>query len=114
MYSCMYSCRCFCLLFVLIFAVTSDSQTAVHDSPSNVPPFQSKVSVVLVDVVVTNSKDEPVTSLDRKDFQVLEDGKQQAIADFEEHKGVQAERTKLPPMPPDARTRNKMPSWREI
>jgi VWFA-related protein len=43
-------------------------------------------------------------SLDKKDFQVLEDGKQQAIADFEEHKGVQAERTKLPPMPPDVYT----------
>jgi VWFA-related protein len=100
----MCSCRCFFLLVVLIFAVTSDSQTAVPDSPSNVPPFQSKVSVVLVDVVVTNSKDEPVTSLDKKDFQVLEDGKQQAIADFEEHKGVQTERTKLPPMPPDVYT----------
>jgi VWFA-related protein len=100
----MCSCRCFFLLFVLIFAVTSDSQTAVPDSPSNVPPFQSKVSVVLVDVVVTNGKDEPVTSLDKKDFQVLEDGKRQTIADFEEHKGVQTERTKLPPMPPDVYT----------
>jgi VWFA-related protein len=100
----MCSCRCFFLLFVLTFGVASESQTAVPDRPSKVPPIQSKVSFVLVDVVVTNGKDEPVTSLDKKDFQVLEDGKQQAIADFEEHKGVQTERTRLPPMPPDVYT----------
>ena len=97
-------CSCF-LLFTLTFSVTSiEAQTATPRSPSAVTPFQSKVSVVLVDVVVTNGKDEPVTSLDKKDFQVLEDGKRQTISDFEEHKGVQTEQTKLPPMPPDVYT----------
>ena len=100
----MCTCRCFFFLFVLIFGVTSDSQTAVPAPPSTVPPFQSKVSVVLVDVVVTDGKDEPVTSLDKKDFQVLEDGKRQTISDFEEHKGVQIKQAKLPPMPPDVYT----------
>ncbi len=97
------SCRCFFFLFLLLFGVPSDSQTAVPDPGSNVPPFQSKVSVVLVDVVVTNG-DEPVSGLDKKDFQVLEDGKRQTIADFEEHKGVQIQPSKLPPMPPDVYT----------
>jgi VWFA-related protein len=97
--------RCCLLLFTLMFGIASiDAQTATPGSPSAVSPFQSKVSVVLVDVVVTNGKDEPVPSLDKKDFQVLEDGKRQTISDFEEHKGVQIEQTRLPPMRPDVYT----------
>jgi VWFA-related protein len=100
----MCSCCCFLLSFILTLGGTLHSQTAVPDPRSNVPPFQSKVTVVLVDVVVTNGKDEPVTGLDKKDFQVLEDGKRQAISVFEEHKGAQPEPAKLPPMPPDVYT----------
>jgi len=82
-------CRCCFLFFTLAFGITTiAAQTSVPDSASTVFPFQSKVNVVLVDVVVTNGKDEPVTGLDKKDFQVLEDGKKQVISVFEEHKGV--------------------------
>jgi len=57
-----------------------------------------------VDVVVTDSKDEPVTGLGKKDFEISEDGKPQTISTFEEHKGVRINAAKLPPMPPDVYT----------
>ena len=98
-------CRGSFLLFTLTFGITSiQPQTAVPDSASAVPHFQSKVTAVLVDVVVTNGDDKPVTGLDKKDFQVLEDGKRQAISVFEEHAGAQPKPAKLPPMPPDVYT----------
>jgi VWFA-related protein len=97
--------RRFFLLLALTFRVTpSISQNAVPDSASPASPFQSKVTVVLVDVVVTKGDDEPVTGLDKKDFQVLEDGKRQAISVFEEHKGAQPKPAKLPPMLADVYT----------
>ncbi len=60
--------------------------------------------MVLVDVVVTDSKDEPITGLEKKDFEILEDGKRQTIAAMEEHKVIHAKPPKLPPMPPDVYT----------
>jgi len=50
--------------------------------------IRSSVRVVLVDVVVTDSKDEPVTGLPKEQFQLFEDGKPQTLASFEEHAGV--------------------------
>ncbi|MGH9547518.1 MAG: VWA domain-containing protein [Terriglobales bacterium] len=97
--------RCWFLCFALMFGSPFlHSQATAPASPSPVPRFESKVRVVLVDVVVTNGKDEPVTGLDRKDFQVLEDGKRQTISDFEEHKDVRLKPVKLPPMPPGVYT----------
>ena len=58
-----------------------------------------------MDAVVTNSKVEPVAGLQKKDFEILEDGKPQTISVFEEHKVVaRAKLPKLPPMPPDVYT----------
>lgn len=64
--------------------------------------FKANVRVVLVDVVVTDSKDEPVTGLTKDKFEVLEDGKPQTLASFEEHAGVPdapelSRMAKLPP-----------------
>ena len=94
------------LLFVTLTLAVSplSAQTAAPDPSKPVARFQSNVSVVLVDVVVTDSKDEPVTALDKKDFAILEDGKRQTISAFEEHKGIRIKPTKLPPMPPDVYT----------
>jgi hypothetical protein len=39
-----------------------------------------------VDAVVTDRKGEPVAGLQKKDFEILEDGKPQTISVFEEHK----------------------------
>jgi VWFA-related protein len=93
--------RC-CLLGLLLFSVVAApvySQTAPPDSAAT---FQAKVRVVLVDVVVTNSKDEPITGLPKEDFQVFEDGQPETLASFEEHAGLPevpglALRSQLPP-----------------
>ncbi len=44
--------------------------------------YTSRATAVLVDVVVRNKKGALVTDLDRKDFEVLEDGVQQDVASF--------------------------------
>ena len=80
------------------------AQNPPPGSAGSVPTFQSKVDVVLVDVVVTDSKDEPVTGLDKKDFEISEDGKPQTISVFDEHKAVRIKAPKLPSMPPDVYT----------
>ncbi|MGC1450383.1 MAG: VWA domain-containing protein [Candidatus Sulfotelmatobacter sp.] len=99
-----WSCRRWFLLLILSGVPFLHSQTSVPDSSSTVPRFQSKVSVVLVDVVVTDNKDAPVTGLEQKDFEILEDGKPQTITGFEEHKVIHTKPPKLPPMPPDVYT----------
>ena len=50
--------------------------------------LRSRVRVVLVDVAVTDSRDEPVTGLHKEQFEVFEVGKPQTLASFEEHAGV--------------------------
>jgi VWFA-related protein len=69
-------------------------------------PFTLKyeVRVVLVDVVVTQKKGRPAPGLRREDFQVLEDGKPQAISFFEEHTGAPAKPVELPPTTPNTYT----------
>jgi VWFA-related protein len=49
------------------------------------PVIKANTHAVAVDVVVTRGQDEPVTSLSKDDFQILEDGKSQPIDFFEEH-----------------------------
>ncbi len=95
-----------CFLCALILGVTSlHAQTSAQSSPTAMPSFQTKVSEVLVDAVVTDRKGEPVAGLQKKDFQILEDGKPQTISAFEEHKVVtRTKLPKLPPMPPDVYT----------
>ena len=98
------SCRRWLSLLIVGGVPFLHAQTSVPDSSGTVPRFQSKVSVVLVDVVVTDNKDAPVTGLEKQDFEILEDGKPQTISAFEEHKVVHAKQPKLPPMPPDVYT----------
>jgi VWFA-related protein len=58
------------------------------------------VDVVIVNVVVTTGSGDPVTGMDRDDFKALEDGQQQKILSFEEHKEIPPKITKLPQLPP--------------
>src|SRR4051812_335970 len=76
----------------LLFAVSSQSQQAV--APKQItasaapvaapPPLVEKieVSVVNVDVTVTDRRGQPVSGLTRDDFEILEDGKPQTISNF--------------------------------
>jgi VWFA-related protein len=98
--------RCSVLLFVLCWSVAakSPSQAQQPNEPNSVPVFKAKTRLVLLDVVATNGKGEPVTGLKKEDFEVFEDGKPQDISTFEEHKGTPPTQIKLPPMPPNVYT----------
>jgi len=90
----------FCSVWLLLlpFAVAFlHSQTTVPGTPATI---KSNVRAVLVDVVVIDSKDEPIPGLHQEDFQVLENGQQQKVLYFEEHKEAAPTQVKLPPMPP--------------
>jgi VWFA-related protein len=89
-----------CLLGLVLLSLPAYSQTASPDTSGERTTFRANVRRVLVDVVVTNAKDEPVTGLPREDFQVFEDGQLQTLASFDEHAGLpdmSALQTKLPP-----------------
>ena len=91
----------FLLAVASVHAQNSSSQT---NSSGQVPTIKTEVRVVLVDVVVTQGKGEPVTGLRKDDFQVSEDGRPQTISFFEEHTGGTVSPVTLPPMPPGVYT----------
>ena len=47
------------------------------------PVFKAGVTHVLLDVVVTDKDDKPITDLTAEDFEIREGGRPQAIADFD-------------------------------
>src|SRR5687767_1452722 len=47
------------------------------------PTFRARVDHVLVDVVVTDKNDRPVTDLTAADFHIVENGRIQRITDFQ-------------------------------
>ncbi len=90
------------LLAAILISNFSYSQDDTSTSGNEHPTFHSNVRVVVVDVVVTDKKEEPVTGLRSEQFQLLEDGKTQKLASFEEHSGLPdtpalAKLAKLPP-----------------
>ncbi|MGA7754579.1 MAG: VWA domain-containing protein, partial [Candidatus Sulfotelmatobacter sp.] len=94
--------RLMILAFFPLLIVSAYPQTTAPDAANDRTTFRSNVRVVLLDVVVTDNKDEPVTGLPKNDFEVLEDGKPQTMASFDEHAGVPdipalALAAKLPP-----------------
>jgi VWFA-related protein len=82
------------LLLVTVFCVPGDAQQASppaaqgapqRDGGQQQPPppvFQTGINVVRVDVIVTDSKGQPVADLKQSDFQVTEDNKPQTIETF--------------------------------
>jgi VWFA-related protein len=73
-------------------------------SQSQVPTFKASTEAVVVDIVVTKGRDEPVTGLRKEDFKIAEDGKPQPIDFFEEHAPDNAPSAPLPQMPPNVFT----------
>ncbi len=73
-------------LISLLVVVTLHGQTITPPAAQSIPTFQSKVPVVLVDIIVTDNHGNPVSGLTKTDFQVSEEGKPQPIASLEEHK----------------------------
>jgi VWFA-related protein len=92
-----------CLAFIVLApcAVANlNSQTAAD----NMVTIKAQSRLVLVDVVVTNEKGESVTDLQKKDFGVLEEGKAQTIATFEEHHAAPITEIQMPALPPHVYT----------
>ena len=91
---------------LLLLAVSSIQVQTPRSQTTNsqIPAIKTEANVVLLDVVVTQGKGEPVMGLHREDFQVSEDGRPQTISFFEEHTGGAVSPVGLPPMPPDVFT----------
>ena len=86
-------------------AAALHAQTSQPTAQNSVPVIRSDTRAVVVDVVVTKGLDQPVDGLHKQDFQLIEDGKPQAIDFFEEHTAVQAPPNIQPaPAPPNVYT----------
>ncbi|HEX7676603.1 MAG TPA: VWA domain-containing protein [Thermoanaerobaculia bacterium] len=103
----------------LLFAVTSQSQQPSQQKAQPTPvaapaPLVEKidVSVVNVDVTVTDRRGQPVPGLTRNDFEILEDGKLQPISNFYAVENAQAkadtQSAESAPAPPADRFRRKV------
>jgi VWFA-related protein len=67
---------------VLLATVAALAVVRPSAQQSTEPTFRSNVDFVRVDAIVTGRDDQPVTDLTEADFQLLEDGKPQKIAQF--------------------------------
>ncbi len=66
-----------------LWALLALNEPATGQQPQAPPVFPAGVETVRVDVVVTDSKGQPVSGLRREDFVVREDGVVQQVVDFE-------------------------------
>jgi VWFA-related protein len=73
---------------ILVSASLLRAQTPSPDSANPQAVFRATARAVLVDVVVTDKNNQPVTGLPQENFQILEDGHPQAVASFDEHAGL--------------------------
>ncbi len=87
-------------------SLMAQSAAAGADTPQTTLKVNSRA--VLVDVVVTDSKGNPVRGLQQEDFRVREQGKPQSIDYFEEHSADllarRSESRAFPQMPPNVFT----------
>src|SRR6476469_8945624 len=98
-------CRALALPLIALSFLGAYSQTNASNQPQNVmhsdPTLRTNTRLVVVDVVATDSKGQPVSDLKASDFTVLEDGKPQKISGFNfEHPGAtsaQVLHVNLPP-----------------
>jgi VWFA-related protein len=91
-------------VFLLLAVSSIQAQPPQSQTPNSASTIKSEVRLVLVDVVITQAKGEPLGGLHREDFQVSEDGRPQTISFFEEHTGGRISPVALPPEPPDVYT----------
>ena len=89
------------LIFFLAPSLALAQTPSQQPAPSQpVTTIKASTRIVIVDVVVTDSKGHPVHNLKASDFAVLENNVSQPIRHFDEHTAITAdEAAKLPPMP---------------
>ena len=74
-------------------------------APDHTPVFRARARTVVVDIVVTSKKGQPIPGLPQSDFQVTEDGQPQRITSFEEHQAAHTTAAHTPPpLPPNVFT----------
>lgn len=93
-------------LIFLVLSAAASAQTPVETpAPSSdqspIPIYQTNSHAVVVDIVVTRQKGDPVLGLHQQDFRVFEDGKPQNVDFFEEHTAIPAPPVTLPKLPPN-------------
>ena len=66
------------VLMLTTAALVSTQDSSAPQSPPQ-PTFRAGVNVIRVDVIVNDDKGNPVTDLTREDFEIVEDGRPQAI-----------------------------------
>src|SRR5580698_9773442 len=79
-------------LFAILLAVIF--QPAL--SQTSTPSLQARTQLVIVDVVVTDNKQNPVHNLTASDFTVLENNVPEHIKSFEEHSTANAAKPEPP------------------
>jgi VWFA-related protein len=102
-------CIAFALFLIVSFFPGAHSQTSTANQPQDViqsnQTLRTNTRLVVVDVVATDSKGQPVPDLKASDFTVLEDGKPQKISGFNfEHSGASSARTVQIQLPPSVVT----------
>jgi VWFA-related protein len=81
-------------------AQSTPQTTTQTPAPAAVPTLRASTRIVVVDVVVTDQKQNPVRNLKASDFTLMEKGQPQTIAHFEEHSAATAaDAAKMPPIP---------------
>ena len=70
------------ILIALLWGASAmpEDNTAVNSA--TVPSFQSKVTDILIPVVVRDARGQPVNNLSKEDFQIFDKGKRQVITGF--------------------------------
>jgi VWFA-related protein len=96
----------FIIFGCLLTPVSVLSGTAQDTSKPQIPTITTKSRIVVVDVVVTDSKDIPIHHLQASDFTLLENNQPQTIRHFDEHIAVPSgpPTTPEPKMPPNTFT----------
>ena len=79
--------RVVAIVGMVVLATAGSGASARRQSPAPQPPqtppvFRGGVDYVPVDVVVTDGRERPITDLTAGDFEILDGGKPQKIADF--------------------------------
>jgi hypothetical protein len=89
---------CFQTCIRLVLSSTS-SCLAQQPLPSAVPTIRKDTRIVVVDVVVTDSNNQPVHNLKASDFVLREDTRPQTIRHFEENSAIPGNTSPLPQQP---------------
>src|ERR1019366_65451 len=106
----MFSFRTSVVVLLAIISIVFVPSLALAQTENDQPPsepLQINVRNVLVDIVVTDKKGAAVPGLQKQDFEILENGKPQAIEFFEPHfpsASASAPPQLAPSMPPNTFT----------